>query len=135
MIPDVDEEPETPREVRDATGLVVGSPAWLELQRALERSRTAGVSREGMWRIAAGVTIMAISLLTSLSIASADERMAIRPSPLGWVAIGVVPLLLGLVLIQRGRAMKSGGSRGGLMAPPVAPSDGTKPPTSPSGRS
>jgi hypothetical protein len=127
MISDVGEEPASPREVRDDTGLVVGSPAWLELQRATERSRTGGISREGMRWIAAGVVVIAISLVTTLAIATSDDQLGPQPTAYEWVLIGVLPLLVGVVIIQRGRRMRASASRS---TPSVPPPAGPMPPTS-----
>lgn len=127
MISDVEEEPEGPTEVRDDTGLVVGSPAWLELQRSRERSRTSsGITREGMWRIAAGAIVLVISLVTTLTIVTSSGAARIELEPSGYVAFCVAPLLLGVLLIANGLRQRGRSSRELLATlPPRSPSSPT----------
>ncbi|WP_421118249.1 hypothetical protein ACE2AJ_12630 [Aquihabitans daechungensis] len=143
MISDVGEEPGGVPEIRDETGLVVGSPAWLELQRLKERRATSsGIKREGMWRIAAGGTVVVVSLLTTLTILTSEGSLDIELSALGYVLYCVVPLLIGVLLIIEGLRRRGAGpgdatafervSAGspadpGPASPPEAPGPGSGP--------
>jgi len=112
MISDVGEEPGGVREVRDETGLVVGSPAWLEVQRQKERRATSsGIQREGMWRIAAGGTILAVSLLTTMTILTSDGSLDIELTTVGYILFCVLPLLVGVLLIIEGLRRRGVSSR------------------------
>lgn len=125
------EEAEAPAERRDDTGLVVGSPAWLELQRSRERSRTAaGITREGMWRIAAGAVVLVISLTMTLTIVTSSGAARIELEPAGYVAFCVAPLLLGVLLVVTGLRKRSRSTWEPVAASPeTAPGDA--PPSEP----
>lgn len=125
------EQAEAPVERRDDTGLVVGSPAWLELQRSRERSRTAaGITREGMWRIAAGAVVLVISLTMTLTIVTSSGAARIELEPAGYVSFCVAPLVLGVLLVVTGLRKRSRSTWEPVAASPeTAPGDA--PPSEP----
>lgn len=103
------EQPSGGGPIRDATGLVVGSPEWLARQRKIERGQTPEkLKRQGTWQIVLGVIIVAIAVFVTVTLIRGENSLGLRLAPRGFLTFLVFPLVVGGAVIINGMRQRGG---------------------------
>jgi hypothetical protein len=123
--------------VRDATGLVVGSAAWLDHQRKIERGQTPEkLQKQAVWQIVLGVVIIVIGAFIGIKAITGANALGFELTPVGYVVVYVLPYVVGGSAIIHGIRQRSGRAPAPTSATnpsswPTPPTAGATPPPSP----